>query len=340
MGVGSRATSIAPPAYVGPGDIVPGAIVWSGSRAYSAAVAATGTQKAYNVRRASDNATQDILILTSGALDIASALTFAGTDVTGNATSSGTTVALTGLASTAHVGDTITGTGYAGTYILSVGALVAGAQTVTTNTSQTIGVAAPVTLTWGLYITTRYDQTGNGNNFVQATAANQAILLPTGSPNGLPRVTYSGNQWELMGGLSAPEPFTISSVAITTDSTNTPIFGFSNQFNIQFRFNGSNTFYIYDAGLFISATCVDGSWHALQGVYNGGSSIANVDGTGTSGTLTGNALGSSFSIGAAFTTVPVVPLNGSINEFGIWPVAFSAGNNTAMSANQHTYWGF
>ena len=62
--------------YTGPGDIVSGAIAWYGLRAYSAAVAATGTQKAIKIRRASDNTTMDILILTSGALDTATASTF------------------------------------------------------------------------------------------------------------------------------------------------------------------------------------------------------------------------------------------------------------------------
>lgn len=74
MGVG------APPginaSYTGPGDIVSGASAWYGLRAYSAAVAATGTQKAVNIRRASDNATSNIVILTTGALDVATATTF------------------------------------------------------------------------------------------------------------------------------------------------------------------------------------------------------------------------------------------------------------------------
>ena len=56
-------------AYVGPGDIVSGATAWYGLRAYSAAIAATGTQKAINIRRASDNTTKDILIRKSGNLD-------------------------------------------------------------------------------------------------------------------------------------------------------------------------------------------------------------------------------------------------------------------------------
>lgn len=74
----------APPAYTGPGDIVTHK-AWGGLRAYSAAVAATGTQKALTVRRASDNTTQDILILTNGHLDVAAATTFL-TATTGFAT--------------------------------------------------------------------------------------------------------------------------------------------------------------------------------------------------------------------------------------------------------------
>lgn len=62
--------------YLGPGDIVSGATAWYGLRAYSAAVAATGTQKAINIRRTSDSTTSDILILTTGGLDLATANTF------------------------------------------------------------------------------------------------------------------------------------------------------------------------------------------------------------------------------------------------------------------------
>ena len=67
-------------AYVGPGDIVSGATAWYGLRAYSAAVAATGTQKAINISRASDNTTKDILIRKSGNLDTPTAATFCASD--------------------------------------------------------------------------------------------------------------------------------------------------------------------------------------------------------------------------------------------------------------------
>jgi Alpha-L-arabinofuranosidase B, catalytic len=65
----------APVVYVGPGDVVSGAKAWYGLRAYNAAYA-TGSNNAITVRRTSDSTTSNIKILTTGALDVASATTF------------------------------------------------------------------------------------------------------------------------------------------------------------------------------------------------------------------------------------------------------------------------
>jgi hypothetical protein len=67
---------VAAPTYVGPGDVVSGATAWYGLRAYNAAYVAGGPAQAINVRRQSDNATQDINVLATGALDTATAATF------------------------------------------------------------------------------------------------------------------------------------------------------------------------------------------------------------------------------------------------------------------------
>lgn len=61
-------------AYTGIGDITTYQGYW-GLRAYSSAQC-TGSQKAINVRRASDNTTMDINILTTGFLDVATAAAF------------------------------------------------------------------------------------------------------------------------------------------------------------------------------------------------------------------------------------------------------------------------
>src|SRR5262249_577175 len=59
--------------YIGPGDVLTGALAWWGLRAYSAAK--TGT-KAVRIIRASDSAQQDFNTLSTGALDMTSLNTF------------------------------------------------------------------------------------------------------------------------------------------------------------------------------------------------------------------------------------------------------------------------
>src|SRR5689334_16928212 len=54
--------------YTGPGDIVASAKAWFGLRAYSAAVAAAGTQKVVNLRNTGTSETCDVLIATNGGL--------------------------------------------------------------------------------------------------------------------------------------------------------------------------------------------------------------------------------------------------------------------------------
>jgi len=61
-------------AYSGPGDVV-SFTGWWGLRAYNAAYA-TGSNNAIKIRRASDSTTSNIVILASGALDVATATTF------------------------------------------------------------------------------------------------------------------------------------------------------------------------------------------------------------------------------------------------------------------------
>ena len=65
----------AAPTYTGPGDVVSGASIWVGLRGYNAAYS-TGSNNAITIRRASDSTTSNIKILSTGALDVASASTF------------------------------------------------------------------------------------------------------------------------------------------------------------------------------------------------------------------------------------------------------------------------
>lgn len=65
--------------YHGPGDLVPTWTAWYGLRGFSAAFATPGTGKAVQLVRLIGGATQDIVILSSGDLDVATATTFCST---------------------------------------------------------------------------------------------------------------------------------------------------------------------------------------------------------------------------------------------------------------------
>lgn len=74
---GTAATGAVPASYVGPGDLVSGATAWySCTRAYSAAYAAPGTNPACTIRRASDNATTTLAVLSTGLVNVAAATSF------------------------------------------------------------------------------------------------------------------------------------------------------------------------------------------------------------------------------------------------------------------------
>jgi hypothetical protein len=76
--------------YTGPGDIVSGAVAFYGVRAYSAAIAAAGTQQIFALRRSSDNATCTAIIATNGTVDLTVGTPCLGTGPTG--TTGATTV--------------------------------------------------------------------------------------------------------------------------------------------------------------------------------------------------------------------------------------------------------
>jgi hypothetical protein len=87
-----------------------------------------------------------------------------------------------------------------------------------------------------------------------------------------------------------------------------------------------------------AATASDGSWHALQGVLNGGaSSDINVDGTQNIGAAGANAFVGSVKYGSAGAAQF---MNGTVVEIGVWNSAFNSTQSSNMSSNQHSYWGF
>lgn len=318
--------------YQGPGDVVSGATAWYGLRAYNAAYA-TGTNKAINVRRASDNTTQDINILTTGALDIASANTFATQDATASCTSATTIVACTAASSTPHVGSTITGAGLTQPcYAISVGTFTAGAGSVTTNGCGTVSVAVGTTFQYGLYVTEAYDQTGNGHNASESTAAKQPQLLPM-CPT-LSCMNFVGSSTQELDATipSTSQTFSVSAVGLESSGGTGNLYGNS---NLVSGFASSTTGREY-AGSFVSAGTTSASIiNAMQYVFSGPTSIINANGTDNTVSPGTGAMGTTANLGGG---TGANTLTGEITEVGLWGTGFSSGNRTSLCHNQFVYW--
>lgn len=187
-----------------------------------------------------------------------------------------------------------------------------------------------------------YDQVGT-NHMSQATLADMPVL--TASVIGsLSIMTFDSSDGLLAANsITQAQPFTLSTVARRTANptfNQSPI-GFDSGFGILGFRNTSGKLFIYTGGSIPTApagTITENVFYALNGVFNGASSIISIDGTETTGLDLGNTTGAFGKPAAGLTTGFV--LTGNVAEMGIWPVGFSSGNNSSMSANQHTYWGF
>ena len=324
-------------AYTGPGDVVSGALGWWGLRAYNMAYA-TGSNNAANIRRASDNSTTNIVILSSGAFDIATANTFAGTDATCSGSTSGSskTIAFTGCSSTPTANDTVSGSGITQpSLIVGCGTFVAGAGSCTLNAAQNISVAETVTMQVAIYVTELNDQTGTGNNLTQGTNASQPQLLPTCS-TGLPCFYFpTSATYYLTTSISQVQPFSFVLYGIRIANFTTyqnvfgsgPLIGWNNFANQMQLYCGTDTA--------ISAT--DSAWHAGVGVCNGLSTTLYVD-AGTNTGSGGTALSGTFSLGAARGSGSSPFQGGEIEEAGLYGSAISSGNASSLISNMQAYW--
>ena len=329
--------------YQGPGDIVSGATAWYGLRAYNGA-ATTGTQKAINIRRASDNTTTDIYILTTGNLDTATAASFAGTDATATCSTSGssTTLSCTSASSTPHANDPISGTGITQpAYIVSCGRSQP-CGTCTMNVAQNIASAETVTFQVALFVTEMYDQTGNGHNITQSISAQQIQLFQV-CINGLPCTYFNGsNQFLASASVSWPNaPVTVSVVAQHTvvGGGTSVLYGGANSQTWGGFGNANNVAYIR-AFSNATAPATDKVWHAVTYLY-GSSTGINVDGVLTSNSIGTLNLGTGVMYwgGNSYNSGYGSQFVGYATEFGLWPSAFTSTQQTNICHNQYIYWG-
>lgn len=340
LGAGLPGAAGPPPGYNGPGDVVSGSNAWYGLRAYNAAYA-TGSNNAAQLRRASDNTTSNIVILSSGDFDTASAVTFGGTDATCTGTIASTTLTISSCASgTLHVNDTISGIGITPpSFITAIGTCASPPGTCTINATQTVGVATTITASVALFSATMYDQSGGGHNVTQATAGQQPQFLPS-CVGGLPCLYFksAANDGLLNGSYSQAQPLTYSTVTNQLNSGQGYQISQGGSSEPRMAMNGASTAFIY-AGTVLSATALINTWNNFQSVFNGASSSFVVNGAATAGAA-GSGNGSGFLIlGAADSALAIGPMEGYMTEAGSWPSAFNATQYGNMCHNQRLYWG-
>jgi hypothetical protein len=218
-----------------------------------------------------------------------------------------------------------------------VSALVSGSACtfVTGNTCSTLAT----TCASSCNVTTLYDQSGNGHNAVQATNSNRPtwIINCLGS---LPCMNFAGQFLQVsstsLGNIS--QPWTISGVGertVTSGFMNLYGDGSGNGYGILWN-SGANSVATW-GGAILAGTANDNAFHAIQAIGNGGASVAYIDGTSNAGAAGTNALtGVGSQIANGFGALNT----GRIAETGVWASGFSAGNQSSMNSNQHTYWGF
>lgn len=257
--------------YIGPGDIVSGALGWWGLRAYKKTTIGTN---AIRLRRDSDNAESNFVTIAGGGLDLAAITSFKG--------------------------------------------------------------AA------NLFVTTVYDQSGNGNDTTQTTAGLQpAFLLSVLGSN--PAIqTVAGVSQSLAKAVSnfpaldaSVTPVVMSQVSQNTTNASTQMYLIGGTFNG--GYSDSTTYFIYD-GSVQNYTVTASTWYSIGDFFNGASSNLYLNGVAQGASNPSNTpTGANASLEFPFRG----GAGGTVNctEIGVWNANIS-GQMAALSSNQRAYWGF
>jgi len=184
------------------------------------------------------------------------------------------------------------------------------------------------------FLTAWYDQSGNARHWTQAGPAAQPAYV-TNCQNGLPCARVNDVSQNMA--FSNVTPSAILSLSAVGQHQIRPggctymAASFSNILGQHATLDIT----VLQATGAINATAAGLQWHSHTGVMNGASSVVNIDGTETTGTVTPVAGAGPlyFSPGAAGATCNEA-------EAIYWDnYALTAGERTALRANQKSFWG-
>jgi hypothetical protein len=181
-----------------------------------------------------------------------------------------------------------------------------------------------------------YDQTGNGNDLTQTITASQPLLTfncLAGLTAGLPCISFAGvQQFTGPNVINQAQPFSITVATNYTGSVLGETFAAAgNEVQVGYNAFTSDDIYVTAGTLFHLAGNPPGNFRVIQFIAHDPSSFLTIDGTATAETAGTNAFASKPTFGA-FT--------GRFVECGMWPIALSTAQQTAINSNTHSYWGF
>lgn len=189
-------------------------------------------------------------------------------------------------------------------------------------------------------VKTIYDQSGGGNDLVQTTIANRAVLTVS-CLSGLPCLTFTSTKnYISASGPITTQPMTFSAVAQRNASFTSQaeiLTGVNTGASIEFG-PAANQIAIFGGATERTAAATDSVFHTFQAVLNGSSSVLYVNG-GSSALATPGTAGynGGWNINGGLW-VGVGPMLWC--EAGGWPVGFNSTQAGDMNANQRAYWGF
>lgn len=221
------------------------------------------------------------------------------------------------------------------------------------NTSTGIDLTAVSTLGCGsavCKVVTLYDQTGalgcaagTACDLTQSTDADRPTYAATGGAGGKPCMTFGTSVvlTNAVGLSSSAQPFSIYAVA-ERNPTSTSLQGLystGSSFTGMYFASASNALSIFDGGFgAANASQTDAAFHYLAAVLNAASSLMNVDGASTaSATTGGNPFGAGLPILLGSNSGDLI---GAVCEVGFLDVSLTSGNQTSLSSNAHTRYGF
>ncbi len=181
------------------------------------------------------------------------------------------------------------------------------------------------------YIVTWYDQSGNGYDATQTTAASQPLYVASGQ-NGRPVLRWDGSNDFLM---------TATTVSLTDPTTQmmvvNPTSGWMTQardgsLNGVFSREGSGVFRMYAGSGLDSAVVTWSAFKILLGVFAGASSINRINGVETTGNPGANGGGGIRLSGAS------APAAMDLAEYVFCNAALSDANRQAAETAANSYW--